>query len=61
MNKKKYISIIGGAGHVGLPLGIMLAKKNFKVFLVDKDKKNIQKVKIGIMPFSDTHLSRSTI
>jgi UDP-N-acetyl-D-mannosaminuronic acid dehydrogenase len=51
MNKKKYISIIGGAGHVGLPLGIMLAKKNFKVFLVDKDKKNIQKVKKGIMPF----------
>ena len=51
MSNKKNISIIGGAGHVGLPLGIMLAKKNFRVFLIDKDKKNIQKVKKGIMPF----------
>ena len=51
MSNKKNISIIGGVGHVGLPLGIMLAKKNFRVFLIDKDKKNIQKVKKGIMPF----------
>lgn len=51
MSNKKNISIIGGVGHVGLPLGIMFAKKNFRVFLIDKDKKNIQKVKKGIMPF----------
>ena len=45
------ISIIGGVGHVGLPLGIMFAKKNFNVSLIDKDIKNIQKVKKGEMPF----------
>ena len=29
----KTISIIGGTGHVGLPLGLALAEKNFKVQL----------------------------
>ena len=27
MSSEKNISIIGGVGHVGLPLGIMFAKK----------------------------------
>ena len=27
---EKHISIIGGAGHVGLPLGLAFATKNFK-------------------------------
>ncbi len=51
MSSEKNISIIGGVGHVGLPLGIMFAKKNFNVSLIDKDIKNIQKVKKGEMPF----------
>ena len=29
------ISIIGSAGHVGFPLGLVLSSKNFKVNLVD--------------------------
>ena len=31
--KEKHISIIGGAGHVGLPLGLAFAVKNYKVHL----------------------------
>ena len=31
-----HISIIGGAGHVGLPLGLAFASKNFKIHLIDK-------------------------
>ena len=31
------ISIIGGAGHVGFPLGLVFANKNFKVNLIDKN------------------------
>ncbi len=41
--KKKYrydICIIGGLGHVGLPLGIVFANKNQQVVLHDLDKKN---------------------
>ena len=35
MNTEKMISIIGGAGHVGLPLGLAFANKNFNVNLID--------------------------
>ena len=47
----KTISIIGGTGHVGLPLGLSLSEKNFKVQLIDINKENISKVNNGIMPF----------
>ena len=36
--KEKHISIIGGAGHVGLPLGLALAVKNYKVHLIDQNE-----------------------
>ena len=39
------ICIIGGAGHVGTPLGLALSSKGFNVILVDKNKKNINKIK----------------
>ena len=51
-NKKKYdVIIIGGLGHVGLPLGLALAEKGLKVCLHDKDTKNAELVRKGIMPF----------
>ena len=40
--EQKKISIIGGAGHVGYPLGLIFSSKGFQVTLIDKDKK-IQK------------------
>ena len=49
----KTISIIGGTGHVGLPLGLMFAEKKYKVQLIDIDIKNINKVNNGIMPFKE--------
>lgn len=49
----KTISIIGGTGHVGLPLGLMFAEKKYKVQLIDIDIKNINKVNKGIMPFKE--------
>jgi UDP-N-acetyl-D-mannosaminuronic acid dehydrogenase len=45
------ICIVGGLGHVGLPLGIMFATKGLKVSLYDIDKKSAEKVKRGEMPF----------
>lgn len=45
------IVIIGGLGHVGLPLGIVFADKGLSVCLYDTDAKKAGLVKRGIMPF----------
>ena len=45
------ICIIGGAGHVGAPLGIAFSSKGHKVLLIDKNKTNINKINNGQMPF----------
>lgn len=45
------IVIVGGLGHVGLPLGIVFADKGLKVCLCDIDTKRAQKIRKGRMPF----------
>jgi UDP-N-acetyl-D-mannosaminuronic acid dehydrogenase len=50
-NFKYDVAIIGGLGHVGLPLGLVFANKGLKVCLHDKDTKNAELVKSGVMPF----------
>ena len=47
----KEISIIGGAGHVGFPLGLVFATKNFKVNLIDKNKTFLSMINKEIPPF----------
>lgn len=53
MNKiiKDSISIIGGAGHVGFPLGLAFGSKKYKVNLIDTNKNNLNKIKSGLPPF----------
>ena len=51
MNFKRNISIIGGAGHVGFPLGLIFTSKGFKVSLNDKHTSNIKKINNGKIPF----------
>jgi UDP-N-acetyl-D-mannosaminuronic acid dehydrogenase len=48
---KADIAIIGGAGHIGLPLGMLFAAKKKKVILYDKNEINLEKISNGIMPF----------
>ena len=55
MNFKRNISIIGGAGHVGFPLGLIFTSKGFKVSLIDKDKINIKKINNGNIPFLENN------
>jgi len=43
--------IVGGLGHVGLPLGLVLADKGSSVALYDVDEKKAQMVRRGKMPF----------
>ena len=52
-NRKIDISVIGGAGHVGFPLGLIFSSKGYKVALVDKDKKKINKINNGTIPFME--------
>ena len=51
MSIKRNISIIGGAGHVGFPLGLVFSSKGFKVSLIDKHRENIEKINKGQIPF----------
>ena len=52
MTKFNYdICIFGGLGHVGLPLGIVLANNGFKVLLYDNNEENLKIVSQGKMPF----------
>ncbi len=45
------IAVIGGAGHVGLPLSLLLVDSGFEVVVVDADAAKVEKVKRGEFPF----------
>lgn len=45
------IAIVGGCGHVGLPLAIAFASKGLKVFAYDINEITVEQVNSGIMPF----------
>lgn len=45
------VVIVGGLGHVGLPLGIVFADKGLNVCLYDLDKDKKKMVEEGQMPF----------
>jgi UDP-N-acetyl-D-mannosaminuronic acid dehydrogenase len=45
------VVIVGGCGHVGLPLGIVLARVGHQVALVDDDEDRKRDVRAGRMPF----------
>jgi UDP-N-acetyl-D-mannosaminuronic acid dehydrogenase len=55
MQKLKKIVIIGGCGHVGLPLGIVFANCGLDVVLLDRDQAKIDTVNAGQMPFMETN------
>src|SRR3989338_49765 len=55
-NKTRFsydIIIIGGLGHVGLPLGLVLAHKGLKTCFCDIDPVKANMVKKGVMPFME--------
>jgi UDP-N-acetyl-D-mannosaminuronic acid dehydrogenase len=47
------IVIIGGCGHVGLPLGLAFARAGKKVIALDLDAKKVEMANSGVMPFID--------
>lgn len=53
INPEFDIVIVGGLGHVGLPLGIAFADIGLKVCLYDIDAKKADYVNKGVMPFME--------
>jgi UDP-N-acetyl-D-mannosaminuronic acid dehydrogenase len=54
MSKNSFdIVIVGGLGHVGLPLGISFADNGLSVCLYDRDKRNAELVERGVLPFME--------
>ena len=51
MKNKNQIAIIGGAGHIGAPLGINLSYAGYQSILIDINKNNINLINKGKMPF----------
>ena len=47
------VSIVGGAGRVGLPLALVLAENNFEVKIIDIDKSRVASINSKIMPFEE--------
>src|SRR3990167_8963366 len=47
------ICIIGGAGHVGLPLGVSFANKGLKVALLDINIEWLKIIQSGKFPFKE--------
>src|SRR5205823_14062526 len=46
--------IVGGCGHVGLPLALSLAECGYRVGINDIDQQKIQGVRSGQVPFRET-------
>ena len=47
------VAVIGGAGHVGLPLGLVLCDFGHTVTLIDKNDAQLDKISTGVMPFEE--------
>jgi UDP-N-acetyl-D-mannosaminuronic acid dehydrogenase len=47
------ISLVGGAGRVGLPLALVLAEQGFKVNIIDSDIGRVAQINNRVMPFSE--------
>ena len=48
---KNNITIIGGCGHIGLPLGILFANKGINITLYDKNHDAVKKINKSQFPF----------
>ena len=51
MQGESSVAIVGGCGHVGLPLGLALADAGLDVVLYDINEAAIDRVRAGKMPF----------
>lgn len=43
--------VVGGAGHIGLPLAILLAHRGYKTLVYDINRAGLEVIQTGVMPF----------
>ena len=53
VNAIERIAIMGGAGHIGLPLGLALAQAEFEVTLYDTNASALEVIREGRVPFHE--------
>lgn len=53
INNWQRVVIVGGCGHVGLPLGLVFAERGIRVDLLDVDPHKVQTVNAARMPFRE--------
>src|SRR5438128_2102819 len=47
------ICIVGGAGHVGLPLALVMADQGLHVRILDLNEQSLAKIRNGQLPFQE--------
>ncbi len=47
------VAVIGGAGHVGLPLSLMFADRGLSTMIIDIDAAKVEQIRSGVMPFHE--------
>lgn len=50
------ICVVGGGGHVGLPLGVVLAEAGHEVCAVDRSEERVRQIQSGVSPFFEPGL-----
>jgi UDP-N-acetyl-D-mannosaminuronic acid dehydrogenase len=64
MVSKSKVVIVGGGGHVGLPLALVLADSGFQTVSLDISQSVVEKINSGVMPFAEEgaqHLLTKTL
>ena len=58
MGFERDVVIVGGCGHVGLPLGLAFADRGLNVALFDLNADAVDQVESGVMPFAEAGAAR---
>lgn len=45
------VAVIGGGGHVGLPLSLLFADTGLSTAIIDSDARRVDQIRSGVMPF----------
>src|SRR6185437_12094688 len=53
MSFDRDVVVVGGCGHVGLPLGLAFAERGLQVVLYDINQRAVDEVASGQMPFDE--------
>jgi UDP-N-acetyl-D-mannosaminuronic acid dehydrogenase len=51
--RKLDVAVVGGCGHVGLPLGLAFASRGLRTAAFDINQTSVDKVSSGVMPFDE--------